>query len=78
MPFLTHLVLTSEISTIFLNIRNLIGKYDNSLFSIINKFFFLISYTVLRIIGFPFLIYIHYYSMSLYDFWNTLSIEKTQ
>ena len=78
MPLLTHLVLISELSQIFLNIRNLIGKNDNSLFSIVNKVVFFISYTVLRVIGFPFLLYIHFYSMSLYDFWNTLSIDNTQ
>lgn len=71
MPLLTHLVLISELSQIFLNIRNIIGKNDNSLIANINKIVFFISYTILRIIGFPILLYIHYYSMSLYDFWNT-------
>ena len=71
MPLLTHVALVCEISQIFLNIRNLIGKNDDSLISNINKILFFVSYSILRICGIPILLFIHIYSTNFYNFWNS-------
>jgi hypothetical protein len=63
-----------ELSQIFLNIRNILGKNNNSLIASINKVLFFVSYTFLRIIGFPYLIWVYYESTKLYSFWNVTPI----
>ena len=65
-----------ELSQIFLNIRNILGKKNTSLISSINKILFFVSYTILRVIGFPYLLWIYFQTLNFYNFWNTTPILK--
>ena len=71
MPMLTHVAMTCELSQIFLNIRNVIGKESTGLFPLINNLVFFFTYTLFRVILFPWLILAGYQSGKLYDLWNT-------
>ena len=71
MPMLTHIAMTCELSQIFLNIRNVIGKEATGAFPLINTVFFFVSYTLLRVVLFPLLIALHYEGSKQYDLWNT-------
>ena len=65
-----------ELSQIFLNIRNILGKKNSSLISSINKILFFVSYTILRVIGFPYLLWIYFQTLNFYNFWNTTPTLK--
>ena len=70
MPLLTHLAMICEVSQVFLNIRNTIGKESTGLFPLINNLVFFITYTLFRVVLFPWLIVCHFKSAKLYDLWN--------
>lgn len=70
MPQLTHVAMTCELSQIFLNIRNVMGKESTGLIPLVNNLLFFVTYTVFRIILFPWLIASHIQSGKLYNLWN--------
>jgi hypothetical protein len=74
MPVFSQICMICELSQIFLNIRNILGKNNNSLIASVNKVLFFVSYTFLRVIGFPYLIWVYYESTKLYNFWNVTPI----
>lgn len=60
MTLTTHLAMLCECSQIFLNVRNTIGKQAKGMFPLLNNLSFIGSYTLLRIILFPWLIVMHF------------------
>ena len=60
------MALAGEISTIFLIIRQQAGKHATGILSAINAALFVISYTFLRVLLFPFLPFGLLYTMYYY------------
>lgn len=71
MVLLTHIAMVCEFSQIFLNLRNTLGKHITGLIPLVNNLIFFATYTVLRVILFPWLILIHFKASKHYDVWNT-------
>lgn len=71
LPMLTHVCMICEFSQIFLNIRNTMGKAATGLLPLINNLCFVLSYTVFRMILFPWIIVTFFWHARTYDLWNT-------
>lgn len=65
-PLLAQSCMLSEISGVFLSIRNTIGKDAEGVFAFVNNIMFFVTFTIFRIIHFPFPIY--NYLKSPYEF----------
>ena len=70
MPHLTHTAMICELSQIFLNLRNVMGKGATGLIPLVNNLCFFTTYTLFRVTLFPWLIVAHFQSAKLYDLWN--------
>lgn len=67
----SHICMLCEMSQIFLNLRNVLGKNATGLIPMINMALFLITYTLFRIVLFPALIVMHFRFTYYFDLWNT-------
>jgi hypothetical protein len=62
MPQGTHLTMVCEVSQVFLNIRNTLGKHSKGILPLLNNVMFFISYTIFRVVFFFILIVSHFKS----------------
>ena len=53
-PLLAQACMLSEISGVFLSIRRFLGKNASGTFALVNNILFFLSYTIFRIVHFPF------------------------
>lgn len=67
----SHLCMLCEMSQIFLNLRNVLGKNAAGIIPMINMALFLLTYTLFRIVLFPSLIVMHFRFTYYFDLWNT-------
>ena len=74
-PAIISLMCMAEISTIFLNYRMLIPKEkQNNPIPMCNQITFAVSFTILRMIGFPYIVYLLIYSTSVV--WSSVTWVK--
>ena len=74
MSKLSQMAMICEISQIFLNIRNSLGKNSNSKLAFVNNIVFFLAFTVFRMLYFPFVLYGQIMMPFKYDFLNTQSV----
>lgn len=67
-PLISAVSYLCETSMVFYNFRTMLGKASESPLAVVNALCFALTYTVSRIIMWPFLIYTFYKSKETYDF----------
>ena len=68
MPIIAQVTFLCEISMIHYNIRTLLGKDAPGLLALLNSIMFFVTYTIFRMIMWPFFMYALYKSKDQYNF----------